>query len=50
MNSEVILNSTRRRQKRRERERKRERKRGRKIERNMPVNCHEVNHANMSLR
>ena len=29
------------------RERKRERERGeRKIERNMPVNCHEVNHAN----
>ena len=26
--------------------RERERERERKIERNMPVNCHEVNHAN----
>ena len=31
---------------RREREREREREKERKIERNMPVNCHEVNHAN----
>ena len=43
-NIKVYKNATEDKIDRREREREREKER--KIERNMPVNCHEVNHAN----